>query len=98
MRIVARPSRTHGRQPARRIVNGPQQNGSNNNTSIVISWCACRQVLDPSDESTLWTSPYGEVKEQWITFDLGGDYPVGAVRLLAMANTTGPKQVRMRTA
>lgn len=55
----------------------------------------CLQVLDPADESTLWSSPYGEVKEQWVTFDLGKDYPVGAVRLLAMANTTGPKQVYM---
>ncbi|CAM9696552.1 unnamed protein product, partial [Ectocarpus sp. 12 AP-2014] len=52
-------------------------------------------VLDPSDEGTLWSSPYGEVKDQWITFDLGGDYPVGAIRLLAMANTTGPKLLRV---
>ncbi|CAN0322438.1 unnamed protein product, partial [Hapterophycus canaliculatus] len=49
------------------------------------------QVLDPSDEGTLWSSSYGEVKDQWVAFDLGGDYPVGAIRLLAMANTTCPK-------
>lgn len=55
-----------------------------------------KKVLDPSDESTLWSSPYGEVKDQWITFDLGEDYPVGAVRLLAMGNTTGPKLVRKK--
>lgn len=51
------------------------------------------QVLDPSDESTMWTSPYGEVAGQWIMFDLGKNCPVGALRLLAMANTTCPKQV-----
>eukprot|EP00903_Cladosiphon_okamuranus_P009107 g8702.t2 len=52
-------------------------------------------VLDPSDEGTLWSSPYGEVKDQWITFDLGGDYPVGGIRLLAMSNTTAPKLLRV---
>ena len=49
------------------------------------------QVLDPSEESSLWSSPYGEVNEQWIAFDLGRDCPVGALRLLAMSNTTCPK-------
>ena len=51
-------------------------------------------MLNPSDEATLWSSPYGEVKDQWITFDLGANFPVGAVRLLAMGNTTAPKLVR----
>lgn len=49
------------------------------------------QVLEPSDESSLWSSPYGEVTGQWITFDLGTECPVGVLRLLAMSNTTCPK-------
>lgn len=51
------------------------------------------QVIDPSEESTVWSSPYGEVTGQWIAFDLRTDCPVGALRLLAMSNTTSPKQV-----
>lgn len=52
-------------------------------------------VFDPSEESSAWSSPYGEVADQWIAFDLRTDYPVGALRLLAMANTTSPKQLRI---
>lgn len=55
--------------------------------------CSACQVLDPADEATLWSSPYGETTAQWITFDLGSDCPVGALRLLAMSNTTCPKLV-----
>ncbi|CAM9672084.1 unnamed protein product, partial [Discosporangium mesarthrocarpum] len=52
-------------------------------------------VLDPADESTLWTSPYGAVEGQWIQFDLGEDIPVGTVRFLGVGNTGCPKQAIM---
>ncbi|CAM9987733.1 unnamed protein product, partial [Sphacelaria rigidula] len=52
-------------------------------------------VFDPSEESTAWSSPHGEVANQWIAFDLRADRPVGALRLLAMANSTSPKQIRV---
>lgn len=72
-------------------------NQSNDGDDLLALGIALPQVFKRSDESTIWSSPYGEVTGQWILFDLRGKYPVGAFRLLAMKNTTCPKQVRLAT-
>lgn len=72
-------------------------NPSNNGGDLLALGIALPQVYKRSDESTIWSSPYGEVTGQWILFDLKKKYPVGAFRLLALKNTTCPKQVRLAT-
>lgn len=51
-------------------------------------------VLD-ADERSLWTSEHGKVEDQWITFEIPRDKPVGWLRLRAIDGTAAPRQIRL---